>query len=121
MAAIDAGALAARIIETLRAEAGGGARQISSLARRQIAMMARQAALLTEGRIAGQIAPDLYRFLVGQLKDNATNLVRSIVALQIVTIERAWNAVVGLIWGAINDALGGAGLARLPVPRAPRA
>jgi hypothetical protein len=120
--AFDPDATAATMVAALKGEITAGWGKISGLARSQSSQLARQAAVIIESRIAGSLRTDeaLYEFFVRGLRENARNFARTVAAMTIATLDRAWNAVVGALWSAINGALTGAGLAALPIPAAPK-
>jgi hypothetical protein len=80
---------------------------------RQVKAIAQQAKLVSTGIATGQITDETREFFLDGLKDMALNFARTLVGLVIVTIEKVWNAVVGVLWDAISDA---AGIA-LPLPQ----
>jgi hypothetical protein len=46
-------------------------------------------------------------------------MVKAIVMLSALTIEKAWNAVAGVLWGAIRTTLSGAGVPANLLPEQP--
>jgi len=97
-------------------------RHHAAFAERQAKMLATQAAMITRATIAGELDTDSQAFFLDDLKRLTANLARTLVGLTILTIEKAWNAIVGVLWGAINTALQGAGLPfTFAVPGAPPA
>ncbi len=119
---IDTSQLTTDILAALRGEIASGWGRIRAFSEKQAKALATQAAFITQSRVAGSLREDegLFRFFVDQLKEMAANFARSVAAMTIVTLDRAWNAIVGVVWGAVNQVLTGAGLGRLPVPRAPK-
>lgn len=95
--------------------------RVSAYAEQQLRMLATQAAWITQSRTLGSLRTDdlQFGFFTEQLERMTLNFVRSLAALTLLTVERAWNAVVGVIWKHINIALGAAGLGPLAVPPAP--
>ena len=80
--------------------------------------MADQAAAIAQARITGSLKDDddTFDFFTNQLKDLATNFARSVATLTLLIIEQAWNAVVKVVWGAINGALASVKIADIPLP-----
>ncbi len=95
--------------------------RIAGFARTQSRMLANHAAMISAARATGSLRHDDegFAFFISQLEAMTRNFAQAVAAQTAVTLERAWNAVVGVIWGAINAALGGAGLAAVPRPAEP--
>lgn len=121
MTAINIEKTSGDLVGVVRSKAGQGWDKISELAETQSKMLANQGAWITESRINGALKNDdeLYKLFVDQLEDSVESLARSIGELAVLTVEEAWNAIVGVLWGAINTALKGAGLGLLQIPSAP--
>ena len=91
-------------------------------AERQASGLAKQAAWITEATIKGELNKSERQWFLDNLKMLSENFVRTLLALTILTIEKAWNAVVGVLWGAINSALKANGIPiEIPIPNAPSA
>jgi len=120
---IDVSELLGGVLEALRGELGDGYAAIAAFSERQGKMLATQAALITESRAVGTLRDDdeLFGFFVEQLAEMTRNFVRAVAQLTVLTIERAWNAVVSVVWGVLNGALSAAGFVALPIPSAPTA
>ena len=73
---------------------------------RQVKALALQADLIAAGVISGDIDEDLRDFFLDSLEDMAMNFAKTLRGLLMVTIEKVWNAVVGVLWGAIENATG---------------
>lgn len=121
MGAINIDQVAADIVEALRGELTQVFNSTASFARSQARHLAAQAALIAEGRITGEIDDSLLRFFDTQLRVMARNFARAMAMRALITLQRAWNAIVGVVWGALNGALGSAGLGALPIPASPPA
>lgn len=85
---------------------------ITGFSNRQINGLATQASLVATGVANGEIAGDTLTFFLDQLIDLTENFVKTMVGLLIVTIEKIWNAIVKVIWSAIEKVAG----VVLPVP-----
>ena len=73
---------------------------------RQVKALAKHADLIAAGIISGDIDEDLRDFFLDSLEDMALNFVKTLRGLLMVTIEKIWNAIVGVIWVAIGSATG---------------
>jgi hypothetical protein len=73
---------------------------------RQIKAMAQQTALLAKGVASGEITEDTREFFLDSLEDMALNFAKTLRGLLMVTIEKVWNAVVGVIWKSIEAVTG---------------
>lgn len=85
---------------------------VAGFSERQVEAIAHQTELVGAGILTGQITEETRDFFLDNLKDMAMNLVRVLQGLVTVMIEKAWNAIVGVIWKAIEAATGVA----LPTP-----
>lgn len=119
----DVDALVRELGASFVAELGDGWSRISTLVESQGKKLAVQAEMLTASRITpgGQLNGDdaLFNWFVEELRQATLSLARTVVSLTVLTLEKAWNALVGVLWGAINKALTGAGLVALPIPGVP--
>lgn len=59
-----------------------------------------------KGIASGDIDEDLRDFFLDSLKEMAKNFAKTLAGLAAVTIEKVWNAVVGVLLGAIQTATG---------------
>lgn len=109
------------IIAALKGELGTGYATIQSFTESQGKLLAKQAEDIARSRISGSLKDDddLYHFFLEGLERNAENMTRSIVMLSALTIEKAWNAVAGVLWGGIRSILSGAGVADNLLPETP--
>ncbi len=115
--AIDIEAMANEMIFNLGEELSDGWDKISAFQQNQASLIAKQAALIAQLKVMGNVADDeTIEFLTEQLKDKVENFAKVIANLSALTLEKAWNAAVGVFWNAINKALTGAGLVALPIP-----
>lgn len=73
---------------------------------RQLKALAKQADLIASGVVSGDIDDDLQDFFLDSLEDMALNFAKTLRGLVMVTIEKVWNAIVGVLWGAICAATG---------------
>ena len=109
------------IVAALRGELGAGYLTISNLVETQGRLLAKQAQNIAESRLQGSLRDDdeLFEFFLEGLQTNAANLSRSVVMLSALTIEKAWNAIAGILWDGIRTALSGAGVPDNMLPKTP--
>ncbi len=80
---------------------------------RQVKAIAQQAAFVELGIRTGQITDETKDFFLDGLEDMALNFAKTLRGLLMVTIEKVWNAVVGVLWTAIRESIPGI---VLPIP-----
>lgn len=73
---------------------------------RQMEAIARQAAFVEAGILNGEITEATREFFLDSLKDMVLNFVRTLQGILAVTIEKVWNAIVQVIWQAIEMGTG---------------
>jgi hypothetical protein len=73
---------------------------------RQVKAIAQQTAFVEAGILTGGITDETKDFFLDSLEDMALNFVKTLRGLMMVTIEKVWNAVIGVIWKAIESATG---------------
>ena len=119
--AIDIGTTTGQLIGAIQSQLKSGWSTISSFVTTQSKMLATQAAWIAQDRVVGSLRndDDLFNFFIQQLKDSIKSFAHTVAALTVLTLEKAWNAAVGVLWGAINGVLQGAGLGGLIPPAAP--
>lgn len=118
---MDASEIVEQVLAALRGEIGEGFGEIAGFAQRQAEMLAKHAKLIADQRIDGVLRDDdeYYRFWLDGLERDTLDLARNIAMLSILTIEKAWNAVAGVLWGAMRTILTAAGLPGPLLPAAP--
>lgn len=79
---------------------------------RQLKAIAQQAELVATGIATKQITQETEQFFLDNLEDMVLSFAKTLRGLLIVTIEKVWNAIVGVLWNAISKAAG----VVLPVP-----
>ena len=109
------------IVAALKGELGEGYSTIKSFVESQGKLLAKQAEDIAKSRINGSLANDdeLFQFFLEGLETNARNMAKSLVMLSVLTIEKAWNAVAGVLWGGIRTILSGAGVPGNLLPQTP--
>lgn len=78
--------------------------EVRGFSNRQLSGIANQTALVATGIASGQFDDSSRDFFLNQLVELARNFVNTLVGLVIATIEKLWNAIVSLLWGAISKA-----------------
>lgn len=73
---------------------------------RQLKAIAQQAELVTKGILSGEITEETRDFFLDSIEDMTLNFVKALRGMMLVTIEKVWNAMVGVIWKAIESATG---------------
>ena len=116
--AISIDNLGAEIAVAWKAALSEGWDQLNSFYKSQTSKISKQAALIAKLRLEGDLVDDdeMFAFLLDQLEDNVRNFANAVANLTMLTLQKAWNASVGVLWGAINKLLTGAGFAALPIP-----
>lgn len=79
---------------------------LEGFAQRQVKALAQQAALVEAGIATKQITEETREFFLKSLQDMARNFAKALVGLVEVMIEKVWNAVVSVIWKAIEAGTG---------------
>jgi len=107
--------------DALKGELGDGYSTIKNFVESQGKLLAKQAEDLAKSRLNGSLANDdeLYQFFLEGLESNAKNMAKAIVMLSALTIEKAWNAIAGVLWGGIRSILSGAGVPGNLLPQTP--
>jgi hypothetical protein len=92
---------------------------LSTFHRSQGKKLARQAALLAQLKLSGEVPQDdpIFEILSEQFEDAARNFAQAVANLTILTLQNAWNAIVNTVWDSVNRLLSGAGLGALPIPQ----
>jgi len=107
-----------QLIASIKAAATGvlneDVSQIAGFSETQVNMMAKQAAWIAEATAKGELDDDLRAFFLKNLADMAKNFVQVLQGLAAITIEKVWNAIVGVLWDAVRGAIGGIAL---PIPK----
>lgn len=99
-----------QIINDIKAAASGVIQKdistVNGFSQRQIKKIAEQTELVGKGILNGEITPATQDFFLDQLAEMARNFARTLVGLIVVTIEKIWNAIIGVIWGTISKISG---------------
>lgn len=117
----DVDALGTKIIAALNQSLNGDITTFVAFAERQARNLAKQAAWIAEATLQGELNAEDRKWFLDNLEQLSTNFAHTCAALTLLTIQKAWNAIVGALWGAMNEAISAATGVMLPVPAAPRA
>jgi hypothetical protein len=109
------------IIAALKTVLQGAYNSVKDLTEKEAHYFETQAAMITKARISGEFDDDQVAWFLSKLEEDAQNFCRVLCAQTLLTLEKAWNAVVGVIWKAIDAALKGSGLGGIALPVAPSA
>lgn len=109
----DLGELSADLVAAASDAVHTDVSAISGFSQTQVALLSKQAAWISEAAALGEIDGALLDFFLDNLAELARNFVKVLQGLTTIAIERAWNAVVGVLWTAIGTAAG----ITLPLPR----
>ena len=116
---MKASEILANILDLLRGELGDGFSSVRTFAQNQSENIAELAVVIARERVSGVLRTNnqMFHRFVDRLKRHVEIFARDLAMLTVLTIERAWNLVVGEVWGAINAAISGIGLPlQLPPP-----
>lgn len=73
---------------------------------RQLQAIAKQTEFVALGIASGEITPETKDFFLDSIEDMVLNFAKTLRGLLLVTVEKVWNAVVGVIWKAISSVTG---------------
>ena len=79
---------------------------LRGLSERQLQAIAKQAELVATGIATQQITKETQEFFLDSLEDMALSFAKTLRGLVMVTIEKVWNSIVGVLWNAISKAAG---------------
>ncbi|MDQ6761833.1 MAG: hypothetical protein M3015_04290 [Bacteroidota bacterium] len=103
---LDVNQLVAEIKDTTSEILHKDITEVGGFSNRQLMGIANQASLIAFGIASGEITEETRDFFLDQIVQLTHNFVRTLVGLLIATIERLWNTIVNIIWGAISKATG---------------
>lgn len=78
---------------------------VRGFSERQVEAIAKQTLIIQKGILNGDIDEDLKEFFFEGLEAMALNFVNTLKGILAVTIEKVWNAIVDLLWNAIESAI----------------
>lgn len=106
MADIDIKELAKEITQAASDVIDKDIKDLRGFSKHQVTALAHQADLIAKGVEKGDIDKNLRDYFLDSLEDMALNFVKTLRGLLVVTIEKVWNAVVGVLWKAIENVTG---------------
>lgn len=106
MADIDVKQLAKDITNAASNVLDKDIKELRGFSKKQVAALAKQSELIGKAIASGDIDEDLQDFFLDSLEDMALNFVKTLRGILVITIEKVWNAVVGVIWRAIESVTG---------------
>lgn len=106
MAEIDVKQLAKDITNAASNVLDKDIKELRGFSKKQVAALAKQSELIGKAIASGDIDEDLQDFFLDSLEDMALNFVKTLRGILVITIEKVWNAVVGVIWRAIESVTG---------------
>jgi hypothetical protein len=86
--------------------------ELRGFSERQLKAIAQQAALVEAGILSGQITDETRDFFLDSIEDMVLNFAKTLRGLMTITVEKVWNAIVVVLWKAIET---GTGIV-LPIP-----
>ncbi|NUT76827.1 hypothetical protein HNO86_17440 [Pseudomonas sp. C1C7] len=89
---------------------------VKGFSERQLKAIGVQAKLVADGIVTGEITEETREFFLEGIENMTTNFLETLKGLFQITIEKLWNAVVSVVWSAINGAVGVTAGLVLPVP-----
>jgi hypothetical protein len=80
--------------------------KLQGFAERQVEAIAQQAELVARGIASGGITEETRDYFLKSLEEMTLNFVKTLQGLLAATVEKVWNAIVGVVWRAIEAATG---------------
>ena len=111
--------LVADILDAVKAAVRVGFKKIKMHIEAQVKRLAMRTKILAQLRLSGEISETEFTEEVEHCKDLLKSIGMTVSALAAITLEKAWNAITKVVWGALNTVLKAAGLGLLAVPAAP--
>ena len=106
MASIDIPSLVKDLQNTASAVIGKDVTALRGFSKDQLQAIAQQSALIAAGIADGSISPSLRDYFLDSLEEMVKSFVNTLAGMVVAMIEEVWNAMVGVIWKAINAATG---------------
>jgi hypothetical protein len=103
---IDIGQLAGALEAAASGVVTQDVSQVSGFARDQLTAIAHQSALVAAGIVDGSITPALRGYFLDSIVEMTKSFANSLAGLIDITIEELWNAMVKVVWAAIETATG---------------
>ena len=103
---IDISELTDEIISAASDAAAADITLIRSFQKRQVEALAQQSAFVGGGIASGEITENTRDYFLEELERMAESFVKTLVRMTHVLFEKIWNAVVKVVWKAIESAIG---------------
>ena len=116
---IDFSKLVADILDAIKGAVTTGFNKIKTLTAADVRDLAMRSKILAQLRLSGELTEDEFADEVDRSQRLVKSIGMTVSALASITLEKAWNAIVKVVWGTINGVLKTAGLGALAVPSAP--
>lgn len=116
---VDFSKLVADILDTFKGVVTTGFKRIKMLVAADARDLAMRSKVLTQLRLSGEIGEAEFIEEVDRGRRLVKSIGMTVAALASITLEKAWNAVVKVVWGTLNGVLKAAGLSALTLPAAP--
>ncbi|MFO1432015.1 MAG: hypothetical protein U1F76_18045 [Candidatus Competibacteraceae bacterium] len=104
--AIDVDQLARDITQAVSGVLNRDVTMVRGFSEHQVQALAQHAALIEAGITSGQITAKTRDFFLDSLEEMTLNFVKTLRGLLAVTVEKAWNAAVQVLWKAIETGTG---------------
>ncbi len=91
---------------------------LTHYSKRQLELLSQKAIWLASSRATGDLKNNdkLFEHFEDNLKESAHNFAKTIALHTIATLQKAWNAIVGTLWDAMDMILGKVGISPLVRP-----
>ena len=76
---------------------------VRGFSERQVEAITRQTIIIQQGVLLGEIDDDLKEFFLDGLEAMALNFVNTLKGILSITIEKVWNAIIDVLWKAIDS------------------
>ncbi len=103
---IDIGQLATALEAAASGVVTKDVSQLTGFSRDQLTAIAHQSALVAAGIADGSITPALRTYFIDSIVEMTKSFANSLAGLIDVSVEEVWNAMVKVIWAAIEAATG---------------
>jgi len=106
MAAIDPAALVTQLQAAATGVVGKDVTALRGFSVQQLNAIAQQSVFVAAGVADGSISADTRDYFLDSLEEMVRSFANTLAGLVTVMVEEVWNAMVGVIWAAINKATG---------------
>lgn len=99
-----------QLVDDMKEAAGailkGDISQLRGFSERQLEAISKQTELVARGIASGEITEATREFFLDGIEDMVLSFAKTLRGLLMVTIEKLWNAIIGVIWKVISAATG---------------